>query len=70
MTDAQMAEMMPILRSLADSLQRIAHIAERGERRRGLMAATDDGVGVRPMRQDHTERDLAKAVDYLNRAGE
>jgi hypothetical protein len=79
MTDAQYAELMPILRSLADSMQRIAHVAEQGERRRGAMvpAVSDEVretmagmIPVHPMRQDHTERSLAKAMHYLQRDGE
>jgi hypothetical protein len=75
MTTEQFIELMMTMRSLADSMARIARVAEQGERRRGQMVAGVDANGkgyheMRPMRPDHTERDLGKAVDYLNRAGE
>ena len=75
MNDAQWAEVMPILRSLADSMARIAHVAEQGERRRGMMVGDkkldlhDLSVryGYEQRSGDFTDRDPAKAIGLLNR---
>jgi uncharacterized membrane-anchored protein YhcB (DUF1043 family) len=61
-TDEQAAEVLTLLRSMADSLRHIA-------KSRTMLVADDDGRGNITVRPLHTERDPAKAVELLNRDG-